>query len=157
MVIEDLEAVLPKDPEVNGWKRRIGGDAVSVSEAGEIDTDPVAEAQRLFGEARLSFETDAIFEKEFYGRPIRWSGTVRRVTRRQSDRDFAGPPITKAVIGVASISNDLYGNVEVDAVVSLPPETADRLKRGDKVTFTGQLDKVDSLTRNIYITNGNLT
>ncbi len=157
IVIEDLEAVLPKDPEVTGWKRRTGGDAVSVSEAGEIDTDPVTEAQRLFGEARLSFETDAIFEKEFYGRPIRWSGTVSRVTRRQSDRDFAGPPITKAVIGVASISNDLYGNVEVDAVVSLPPETADRLKRGDEVTFTGQLDKVDSLTRNIYITNGNLT
>lgn len=157
MVIKDLEVALPKDPEVTGWKRRIGRDAVSLSEAGEIDTDPVAQAQRLFGEARLSFETDAIFETEFHGRRIQWSGTVRRITRRQSDSDFAGHPLTKAVIGVASISNDLYGNVEVDAVVSLPPETANELQRGDQVTFTGQLDKVDSLTRNIYITNGNLT
>ena len=157
MVIKDLEVALPKDPEVTGWKRRIGGEAVSVSEAGEIDTDPVAQAQRLFGEARLSFETDAIFEAEFRGRRIQWSGTVRRISRRQSDADFAGPPLTKAVIGVASISNDLYGNVEVDAVVSLPPETADELQRGDQVTFTGQLDKVDSITRNIYIANGNLT
>ena len=76
--------------------------------------------------------------------------------RHRSDRDFGDEPLTKALIGIAKISNDLYGNTEVDAVVAFPPEISDELKRGDEVTFTGRLHKVDGFTRNIFVIDGKL-
>ena len=121
-----------------------------------MDTDPVALSQRLFGENRLSFETTRIYEEEFAERAIRWAGTVRRVTSYESDHDFRSGPITKAVIEVATIENDLYGNARVDAVVAFPREAAAHLNEGQDIDFTGRLVKVDGLVRNLFVTDGRL-
>ena len=61
----------------------------------------------------------------------------------------------KAVITVATIEHDLYGQTQVDAIVQLPA-SADTLDHGDDVSFSGLLLRVDSVMRNVYVTGGRL-
>ena len=56
---------------------------------------------------------------------------------------------------MATVEHDLYGQTEIDAVVQLPA-SAVSLGRGDTVTFTGLLLKVDALVPNVYVTGGRL-
>lgn len=155
-VFDDLAQRLPKDPDVAGWRAEVNRPSPRPTSTETVDTDPVALSQRLFGENRLSFETTRIYEEEFAERAIRWTGTVRRVTSYESDHDFRSGPITKAVIEVATIENDLYGNARVDAVVAFPREAAARLNEGQEIDFTGRLVKVDGLVRNLFVTDGRL-
>ena len=63
---------------------------------------------------------------------------------------------TKLIVTVAAITHDLYGNTEVDAVIGLPPNAAATVGRGDDVTITGTLARVDPLVRNIFLTDAAL-
>jgi hypothetical protein len=155
-VFEDLSSRLPNDPDVAGWSAEVNRPTPPPRSTERVDTDPVAISSRLFGENRLSFETTRIYEDEFAGRSVRWTGTVRRVTNYEADHDFRNGPITKAVIEIATIENDLYGNARVDAVVAFPPETGQRLAEGRDVTFTGRLVKADGLVRNLFVADGRL-
>lgn len=153
-VAEALSRRLPADPDVSGLKAQSAPPAAQEPRAAATDTDPVAVAKALFGESRLSFETTRLFEERFAGTPIDWTGTVRRWTTVDSDRDFDGAAITKAVVQVATIANDLYGQTEVDAVVAFPTKV--RLGEGAEVRFRGRLVKVDGLIRNIFVADGEL-
>lgn len=112
--------------------------------------------EQMFGGDRLSFESEGEFATTYRGRPVRWTGTVKSARRFEHDLDFGDGPATKAVITVASIESDLYGNTAVDAVVALPAEPGAALARGDVVTFTGTLDRADAMMRNIFVRNGRI-
>jgi len=148
-VVDRLREDLPADPEVVGWQQQVEEPSPAVPADRAPSEDPVPIAKELFAEHRLSFETTALFEERFAGTNVRWSGVVRRSTQRTHDRDFDSGPITKAIVHVATIENDLYGNAEVDAIVAFPPDTT--LERGDEITFTGTLVKADGLVRNLFV------
>lgn len=149
-----LHRLLPADPDVRGLRDQVSQALPQHPPQRPTSTDPVAIAGELFGENRLSFETTSLFDERFAGTPVAWSGTVKRSTLSDADRDFGGGPITKAVVRIATIAHDLYGQAEVDAIVAFPPNV--RLTDGSEVTFRGRLVKVDGLIRNLFVADGEL-
>ncbi len=150
-----LAEVLPGDPEVEGWRTYAEAPerpapAPSPIEAEEADARLF---ETLFSSDRLSFETIALFDGQYRGRPVTWSGTVRDTRSYRTDLDFGEGPGVKAVVTVATIDHDLYGQTTIDAVIQLPPGGPE-LRRGDRVNVSGTLDRVDPLMRNVYLTAG---
>jgi hypothetical protein len=121
------------------------------------EDDSMAMFDAIFDGNRLSFESEAQFAATYRGRQVQWRGTVKTARPYEEDLDFGDGPGTKAVITVASIQSDLYGNTEVDAVVAFPAEPGAPLARGDTVSFTGTLDKADAMMRNVFVRDGRLT
>ena len=111
----------------------------------------------VFGDNRLSFEADGEFEERFGGRKVTLSGSVKQAREIDEDTTVTTGPATKAVVTVAQIENDLYGKTAIDAVVFLPSGTADKLQRGEFVTFRGTLATVDPCMRNLFITDARLS
>ena len=152
----ELEAMLPADPEVEGWReyleKPVPPQPPPTPVAG-IEDDRFFEA--LFAANSLSFETTRLFEERYQGRSVTWTGRVKSWRRFDHDHDFGPGPGAKAVITVATIEHDLYGQTEIDAVVQLPASAAS-LSRGDTATVTGLLLRVDPLVRNVYVTGGRL-
>ncbi len=150
-----LAEVLPGDPEVEGWRSYAEAPdppapAPSPVEAEEADAGFF---ETLFASDRLSFETTALFDGQYRGRKVTWSGTVREVRSYRADLDFGDGPGLKAVVTVATVDHDLYGQTTIDAVIQLPPGGPE-LGRGRPVTVTGTLDRIDPLMRNVYLTEG---
>ena len=121
-----------------------------------VDEDALAMATDLFGEHQLSFQTAARYDEAFAGRSVRWTGKLRRVTSVEDDRMFGAGPFDKAIVDIATLENDLYGNTVVSAVVAFPPGTTGRISRGGDVTFTGRLVGVDGLVRNLFVGDAHL-
>lgn len=107
----------------------------------------------VFGTNRLTFESSSEFEEHIRGTLVRLSGTVKHARDYEQDSDFGKGPGTKAVITVARIDTDLYGETDIDAVVQLPAGTTTALERGGTITFEGTLDKVDPFMRNFHVTD----
>ena len=116
-----------------------------------VDRDALAVATDLFGENRLSFETAQLFDETYAGRDVEWTGKVRKATVVDHDRLLGDGPLTKAVIEVASLENDLFGNTVVSAIVALPSRAVDTLPEGRTVGFAGRLVGIDALVRNVYV------
>ena len=116
-----------------------------------IDRDALALSTFLFSENRLSFETAQLFDETYTGRNVEWAGKVRKASVVDHDRVLGDGDFTKAIIEVASLENDLFGNTVVSAVVQLPPQAAGRLPEGSTVTFAGTLIGIDALVRNVYV------
>ncbi len=148
-----LERLLPSDREVAGLGAASTRAVPVPSAAGDVDT--AAMFDELFGTNRLSFETDKLFAK-YQGRTVTLRGDVRSARPFERDLDFGDEPGTKVVVAVASISSDLYGNNEIDAVVRLPAIPGRPLDRHDTITFEGTLHKVDAMMRNVYVADGRL-
>ncbi|MEN8114322.1 MAG: hypothetical protein ABFS21_08030 [Actinomycetota bacterium] len=184
-IFDSLAIEIPADVEVKGWSRQAErqpappsqppvesavpeppppplptpeSTEVSVAyaaESGVANVDPIGVATYLFGENRLSFETAALFDEKHAGKRVEWPGKVRTSSRVESDRVLGDGPFLKAVIEVASLENDLFGNTVVSAVVAFSPEQV--LSPGSEITFTGELTAIDALVRNLYVANGRLT
>ena len=107
----------------------------------------------VFGDNRLSFEADGDFQDRFGGRTVTLSGPVKQSREIEEDTTVTTGPATKAVITVAQIENDLYGKTDIDAVVFLPSGTADKLERGQTISFEGTLATVDPFMRNLFVTD----
>lgn len=116
-----------------------------------VDEDPVAMATDLFGEHNLSFQTAARYDEAFAGRRVRWSGKLRRIRTVDEDRILGVGPFDKAVVDIATLENDLFGNTVVSAVVAFPPGTAEAISPGTDITFTGRLTGIDALVRNLFV------
>lgn len=154
-----LRVDLPDDDELAGWQREVEAVRSSLTEqprATLLPEDAPADEiiQDLFGTTKLSFETAERFRLHHRNQLIDWQGTVRSSRDYTSDYDFGDEPGVKAVVTIAEVTHDLYGNSRIDAVLQLPAETT--LKRDDVITFTGRLVKVDPLMRNIYVADGQL-
>lgn len=155
--LEELAVELPADREVEGWRRELSATSIEPTptvprSSGDVPSDEMI--QDLFGSTKLSFETAERFRLRYKNRDVDWQGVVRSTRDYSSDHDFGEEPGVKAVITVAEVEHDLYGNSTIDAVVQLPAGTS--IRRGDVVTFTGRLIKVDPLMRNLYVANGTL-
>ena len=122
----------------------------------DVDRDALALATYLFSENRLSFETAQLFDETYTGRDVEWTGKVREAEVADHDRLLGDGPFTKAIIEVASLENDLFGNTVVSAVVALPARAADNLFEGSTVTFAGTLIGIDALVRNVYVSQARL-
>lgn len=109
----------------------------------------------VFGESRLSFESDDSFEREFKGRTVHLSGPAKQSSPYENRTELSPTSGTKAVITVAQIDSDLYGKTDIDAVVYLKGSI--ELPRGDSVSFTGTIDSVDAFMRNLIVTDASLT
>jgi len=183
-IFEALAGELPADPEVAGWSdhtrglpdarkppppdpgpsppppaapasRPSGPDPADTKDV-SIDRDPLAVATDLFGENRLSFETAERFGTTYEGRSVSWTGRVRSSEVVEHDRILGDGPYAKAIVDIASLENDLFGNTVVSAVIALPDSAIGRLGAGDDITFTGTLVGIDALVRNLYVSGGRL-
>ncbi len=144
-VTEPIEPPIPIPPiELPG-----GSDDGRDSDAIDIATD-------LFGENRLSFETAALFNERYAGRRVEWSGKLRKATTVDHYRVLGDGPFTKAVIDVAQIQNDLFGNTVVTAIVAFPLGSIDEFEPGDEIAFVGDLVGIDALVRNLLVANAGL-
>lgn len=158
-LLADVAEELPDDAEIKGWQERVAaaphqGEQPAARRAPD-PADATEIAGELFGESRLSFETSRIFDERFKGRLVRWSGPVRSVREYRRDADLGESPGTRAVVTVATIENDLYGQTTVDAVIGLPPGNANIL-RGRDITFQGTLAKVDAMMRNLFVADAEI-
>jgi hypothetical protein len=149
----EIERVSPpkrREPSV----RRPAG--VESENSDEVNRDALTVAADLFGENRLSFETARLFDEKYTGSNVEWTGKVRKAAIVDHDRLLGDEPFTKAIIEVAALENDLFGNTVVSAVVALPTGAADDLARGSTVTFAGTLIGIDALVRNVYVGDARL-
>ena len=105
----------------------------------------------LFGENRLSFETAALFDERYAGRNVEWSGKLRKSTTVESYRILGDGPFTKAVIDIALLENDLFGNTVVTAIVAFPEGALDFIEPGEEIAFSGELVGIDALVRNLLV------
>ncbi len=151
---------MPADPEVKAWRDKtrrrlkaeqkkppqVTGDAGSAEEV----------AEKLFHPDNFSFDTIDLFETEYEGKSVRWSGELKRMRRFDHDRDFGDGPGTKAVFAVHTLTNDLFAGREIDAVVHLPQASTEGLEPGETHTFTGTLARCDPAMRNLFVADGEL-
>jgi len=155
-LLADLAVRLPADEEVAGLRRALGRMEPSRPAA---DTSPVSMREMLddlFVSNRLSFETAELFDEHYLERDVSWSGRVKSVRAYRRDLDFGSTPGTKATVAIAEVEHDLYGIAQIDAVVQLPADAAQEIRRGDQIDFTGRLLKADSMMRNVYVKDGRL-
>ena len=137
--LAELEQIAPADPDVVGWREALETERVSHDDTVDVD----ALATDLFGGEDLSFETRAKFNARYADAPIRWQGRVKSVDRG------------RLTITVATVSNDLYGNTEVDIVVENPGGRT--RNEGETVMVAGRLDTIDPLMRNLFVADATLS
>lgn len=177
-VFEALAIELPTDRDVTGWseqvRREISGSAPLVAppeppepahvrpapdpsptliEAPSDDgtRDAFAVATDLFGDNRLSFETAAHFDERYAGMAVEWSGKLRNAATVDHYRILGDGPFTKAIIDIAVLENDLFGNTVVTAVAAFPPGSIDSIQPGEDIEFSGDLIGIDALVRNLFV------
>ncbi len=164
-VLDELATLLPADTEVEGWRRSVEArTAPSAPTRAPVPSPPAAGngpsaetvATAIFTETALSYESNDLFDQEFRGARVTWTGELKSIRAYQYDADFGDEPGVKAVVTIASVQHDLYGNTSIDAVVALPPGSDRGKERHDTVTITGVLAKVDPLMRNIFIEDATL-
>ena len=137
--IAELEQLAPTDPDVVGWREALRTERGT--RATKVDADAMAED--LFAGKDLSFETRAKFNANYADATIRWQGRVKGV-----DSDHL-------VITVATVSNDLYGNTDIDVVVDSPSGRTRNI--GETVTVAGRLDRIDPLLRNLFVADATIS
>jgi hypothetical protein len=103
-------------------------------------------AKDLFGGNDLSFETRTKFNNKYAGALVSWEGKVKEVRESGSG--------AKVTITVATVSNDLYGNTDIDVVVE---GTDIAPAKGATVTVSGMLDRIDPLMRNLFLANARIS
>ncbi|MEA2010032.1 MAG: hypothetical protein U9N78_04940 [Actinomycetota bacterium] len=183
-IFEALAVELPADRDIAGWSEQVQRQSVEpppIVDSPELPEPPsvpppieptptFAEppsdddgggdafdiANDLFGENRLSFETAALFNERYAGRHVSWTGKLRGATTVDHYRVLGDGPFTKAVIDIAVLENDLFGNTVVTAVAAFPPGSIDGFEPGDDIAFSGELVGIDALVRNIFVGDAGL-
>jgi hypothetical protein len=158
-VFDDLKRQAPADPEIGAWTRpRISESPRRQPQPAlaPAATDATTVAEHLFRKENYSFDTMEIFEAEYEGKTVSWSGDLKRLRRFDHDRDFGDGPGVKAVFAIAILGTDLYAGREVDAIVRLPHGAENDLEIGGKYSFRGRLSRCDPAMRNLFVTGATL-
>ena len=159
--VEEPEPMIEDSPEqiTQSIEPPTPGPPTEIAErrTGHSDSDAVDIATDLFGENRLSFETAALFDERYAGRRVAWSGKLRQATIVDHYRVLGDGPFTKAVIDVAQIENDLFGNTVVTAIVAFPEASIDTIAIGETIAFSGELVGIDALVRNLFVGGATLS
>ncbi len=144
--LDELEKMAPADPDVMGWRQALGTPAQSKQDPSPRSVDLDEMAKDLFGGNDLSFETRTKFNNKYAGALVSWEGKVKEVRESGSG--------AKVTITVATVSNDLYGNTDIDVVVE---GTDIAPAKGATVTVSGMLDRIDPLMRNLFLANARIS
>jgi len=123
--------------------------------AGETSTAEVARV--MFGPTTATSDVQAVFDREFRDRTVRWTGELTSVSRYPFDRVFGSTPGTRAVFHVCDVETGL-GRRPVQAVVQLPVEAVEGMRTGvgSSWAFEGTLHSCDGFMRTIYVTGGRI-
>lgn len=119
----------------------------------EADLSAAAVIADLFSANRMGFETEQHFLDTYAGRTVRWSGEVEKVRAFQTDLDFPGSGMKTTVL-LGNLGDGRLVSSRVHAIVHLPP-TAE-LERGQSITFTGTLLRLDRYMRNLFVAGGSI-
>jgi hypothetical protein len=144
---------------VEAYTEEVADEAIPVDlEDGEpaVVDDSSDVATRLFGDHRLSFQAEKVFDTELRDRVVDWSGTVRDTAGSSANRWFAEEDPTVLVVNVAELDDDLYGTTPIDAYVAFDtgrdlPET------GSEIRFSGRLVGIDGVSRRLYVGDAELS
>jgi tetratricopeptide (TPR) repeat protein len=162
-VFEDALKEAPNDQEVRQWAEQSGRQAtasdsapVSPPPASTVPLDAQSVCNAMFSPSNSSLDASRLFEDQYEGRIVSWSGKLRSVEPFTYDYVFGWSPATKAMLEVCEVESSLYGEKTVLAVVQLPREVAEPLKAKIDATIQveGQLLRVDGFMRNVYLANG---
>ena len=110
----------------------------------------------MFSPSNTSLDANRLFEDQYEGRVVSWSGKLRSVEPFTYNYVFGWSPATKVVLEVSEVESSLYGEKTVLAIVQLPKEGVDPLQEriGQTIQVEGQLLRVDGFMRNVYLANG---
>ena len=150
----------PEDAEIREWAEQPPEEPPlqpeSPAPAVPLDIDSVCTA--LFNVKSSSYQTHRMFEEEYKGREIAWSGVLRTVEPYAYDCVFGSEPGTRAVLEVFEVEAGLYGENKVFAVMQLPEDAHEKWKDagGETLNMEGRLEKIDGCMRNLYIVAGAL-
>ena len=94
-----------------------------------------------------------MFDDEYDGRQIRWTGTLRRLEPYSHDRVFGDVRGTRATFDLAEIGGEFAFARTIQAIVQLPAAAAEDLRPriGFDVEFEGRLVRCDPFVRNLYV------
>ena len=154
-LLDQLAGELPGEPRVEDWKdvvERHRGDGPDRVEPTIVTGPPRSlddVIDGLFGGDPYGHEIQDRFRASFDGVAVHGTGVLERLTPYNRDHDFPSGSGVKAVANVGTIHHRLYGEVEIDAVLALPPDT--RIPLGSTIAVEGRLIKVDPLLRNLYV------
>jgi len=109
------------------------------------------------GDSNSTFEITKKFEEKLQGYKIEWTGVIDNITEFTYDSVFKNSKGVKVIFNTYELSS-VFGNPKVYAIVHFPTELFNELKKkkGEKLTFTGKMTKVDSLMRKFYISDGEI-
>ncbi|MGD8727509.1 MAG: hypothetical protein PVH40_07680, partial [Gemmatimonadales bacterium] len=116
---------------------------------------PQAVADSLFGGSIMSYQIEGVFDEQFRGQRVQWSGTLLSASRYPFDRVFGQSPGTKAVVQVHQAASGGRRR-SMRATVQLPLDTLIELrpKIGKPVAFEGELLECDGFMSTVYVGNG---
>jgi len=161
-VFKELAVQTPADPAADRWARRGASDSPAPTTPQPADgPEPAGEAavvaEHLFRKENYSFDTMEIFENEYEGKSVAWSGELKRLRRFDHDRDFGDGPAVKAVFSIAVLETDIYAGRDVDAIVRLPHGAEGEMEIGGRYSFRGILSRCDPAMRNLFVSDAVLT
>lgn len=150
----------PADDEVGQWAKHATEMAQSAETPQPTAAGPDVKSlcEKLFGPDNLSYETNRLFEENYQGATVNWSGVLRRANSCTYDLVFGSSACTKAVLEIHELASVTYGNRTIQAVVQLPPEDLDVLhdRSGQPVQFRGRLVSCDPFMRNLFVADAEL-
>ena len=123
--------------------------AITGPSPSEVSAEEVATA--LFAKKGLSFQIAKNFEEQYQGRNIVWPGEVRSVMSGIGPNDP-----TRVTLLVATIRNELFGSVDVQATASIAGRVPPGLGAGKQVTVHGTLAGIDAMTRSLFVEDARL-
>lgn len=112
----------------------------------------------LFKAGASSADIERTFASTYLGQRVTWQGTLKSCQSTSFDFVFGNQPCTKTTLDLLEVEGGSFGRKSVQAIVQLPPEAKDTLegKTGEKISFSGELLKVDGLMRNVFVRNATL-
>ena len=123
------------------------------AQSASLDMNAVCE--ELFS---LSVGMNQVFEDQYLGTTITWSGTLLRAARSSFDTVFGSEPCTRAVFETHELAEGAYRARKVQAVVQLPLDILDdvRARVDEEVSFSGTLTSCDTFMRSLFLKDGQL-
>jgi hypothetical protein len=123
--------------------------ATPVPIAAGVTPEEIAEA--LFAKKGLSFQVARLYEDRYDGQTVEWPGVVRGVSTGIGPSDP-----TRVTALVATVRNELFGSVDVEAIASISGRAPRDLAVGREVKLSGTLSGIDAMGRRLYLDNARL-
>ncbi len=119
------------------------------SDVSQITAEEIA--SDLFAKKGLSFQIARRFEQQYQGRVVAWPGEVRAISGGIGPADP-----TRVTVLVATVRNELFGQVEVEASATISGRPPLGLAPGNQVTVEGTLTGIDAMARRLVLEDARL-